>query len=415
VKEVSSRAGHRDRRRAHRADGGHREGELNPAPAARHAVGVPGPQGPPRRPRRPRLKPTIEVFPAHDGDVYLLAGEERHLRVRRPSAAERALLSALDGRTIGQLLRALRAGGHELARHEVEATVDQLAALGAIEDAQDDRASGLSPVELERFERQLRYFGDVAQAPRTALQRRLLDAHVAVLGVGGLGSWAALALACAGVGRMTLVDDDVVELSNLNRQALFTERDLGAPKAQVAAERLRAFSSAVAVRAVVRRLSGPADVEELVVGADLVLGLADEPVGSIGTWVNEACWALGVPHLSASQFPPHVRVGPLLVPGETACHECKLAAVRRSHPLFDELCAWRREHPSPAATFGPACGLIGSLLANEAVNHLTGLCGPATLGRALEIDLRTLSATFEPLVAQPGCPVCSRISESPAS
>jgi bacteriocin biosynthesis cyclodehydratase domain-containing protein len=405
VKEVSNSAGHRDRRASHRADGSHREGGLSPTEGARLVSSEPGPLG---RHRRPRLKSTVEVFPASDGDLYLLAAEERHLCVRSVAPAQLALLRALDGRPVDEVARDLAAGGHRMAREDLEATIDQLMALDLLEDAGEDRS--LTPGQVERFERQLRYFGDVADEPRAALQRRLLDSHVVVLGLGGLGSWAAYALACTGIGRMTLVDDDVVELSNLNRQILYTEADLGRAKAEVAAERLRGFHSQLIVNGEARRLTSEAVIEELIAGADLVLELADQPMGLIGSWVNAACFRLGVPHIAAGQFPPHVRIGPLFGPGCSACYECQLTEVRREHPLFDELCGWRREHPSPAATFGPACGLIGSLLANEAVNFLTGLCEPATLGRMLQVDLRTLALSWEPIAPDALCPVCAASS-----
>lgn len=398
---MSNSAGHRDRRASHRPDGSHREGGLRPTGGARLASSEPGPH------RRPRLKSTIEIFPASDGDLYLLAGDERHLRVRSASPAQIALVSALDGRSVDEIARGLAARGHRMGREELDATIDQLAALDLVEDAADDGRLGLTAGEVERFERQLRYFGDVADEPRAALQRRLLDSHVAVLGLGGLGSWAAYALACTGIGRMTLVDDDVVELSNLNRQILYTEADLGRPKANVAAERLRAFHSQLVVNAESRRLTSEAVIEELVAGTDLVIELADQPMGLIGSWVNAACHRRGVPHIAAGQFPPQVRIGPLFAPGRSGCYECQLTEVRRHHPLFDELSDWRRAHPSPAATFGPACGLIGSLLANEAVNFLTGLCEPATLGRMLQVDLRTLAVSWEPIAPDGNCPVCT--------
>ena len=97
-----------------------------------------------------------------------------------------------------------------------------------------------------RYDRQLRYFGDLAPGatPPSEYQRRLREARVALLGLGGLGSWAAYALACCGVGELVLVDGDRVEESNFNRQILYRERDIGRLKAEAAAEALAAFNSA---------------------------------------------------------------------------------------------------------------------------------------------------------------------------
>ena len=96
-----------------------------------------------------------------------------------------------------------------------------------------------------RFDRQLRYFSDLADGGQGASRahERLRASRVCLLGVGGLGSWAAYALVCCGVGELVLVDGDVVEPSNFNRQILYRESDIGRPKADAAAEALAGFSS----------------------------------------------------------------------------------------------------------------------------------------------------------------------------
>ena len=147
---------------------------------------------------------------------------------------------------------------------------------------------------------------------------------------------------------------------------------------------------------------------EVVTGADFVVEAADWPVHLIGRWVNRACMAAGVPHASASQFPPFVRVGPTVMPwpGAACLGVPAEAAAREQQPLFDELVEFRRRRRARAATFGPACGLIGSLLATEAVHHLTGVAAPSTLGRALLVDLRTLEVSWEQAERRVSCPCC---------
>ena len=347
---------------------------------------------------QPRLKPTIEPFPAPNGDLYLLRANGRDLAIRSPGPAERALLEALDGRrTLGELT-AVAPGA--------EATVAQLASAGLVEDAAADDV--LPPPVRERFDRQLRYFGDVvgAAGTRAAAQRALSDASVLLLGAGGLGCWTAYALVSAGIGRLVAVDGDAIELSNLNRQILYGESDLGRAKATAAAERLRAFSSLTEVVGIERRVTGPEEVAALVHGHDLVVDMADMPVGELQRWVDEACFAAGIPYIAASQLPPLVRIGPLYVPGRTGCFACQEAAWRKGHQLYDAIDRWRRHRPSEAATYGPACGLIGSLVANDVVNQLTGLAEAASLGRAVMLDFNTLDRQSEDVPRRAGCPRC---------
>ena len=182
---------------------------------------------------------------------------------------------------------------------------------------------------------------------------------MAVLGVGGLGGWSALALACTGVGEMWLIDGDRVEVSNLNRQILYTEADIGQLKVERAAARLRAFNSAMKITTEARRLESEEDIAEFIAGSDVVIDAADWPAHDIERWCNAACFEAGIPYITMSHFPPIARVGPLYVPGKTGCFICQEIGYRRDYPLFDIAVEQRRAKPSPAATLGPACGLIG--------------------------------------------------------
>ncbi len=332
-----------------------------------------------------RLRPTVEPFGAPDGNVYLLAGGgEAELVVEEASPAQRALLELLSAGVddVRDLVRRLERRGVERDSLPVAEIVEQLAEVGMLE-------LPLSPAcpQPARYSRQLLYFGDVAPLahPEDA-QVRLRDARVVVLGCGGLGSWALCGLACAGVGTLVLVDDDRVDLSNLNRQLLYRAADVGRRKVEVAAEALAAFNPGLALHPLPRRVESAAGIAALVDGADLLIETADWPPYDLSRRVNEACTRAGVAHISAGQALPLLRLGPLYVPGVTACHACQEAATREGYPLFDALEAFRRSRAMPAAaTLGPASGLIGSVLSMEALHHLTGVAEPATLGTSIAL------------------------------
>ncbi len=356
---------------------------------------------------RPRIKRTTEQIETPEGDVYLLRpSAENDIRIEKPDADERRLLAAIDGELTLEQLR------EEFGRETVDDVISQLGQLEVVEDAEDDER--LAPGELERLDRQLRYFSDIGgELTPAQCQERLREAKVAVLGVGGLGGWSAWALACTGVGEMWLIDGDRVEISNLNRQILYTEADLGLLKVECAAARLRAFNSAMRVTTEARRLESQDDIAEFVAGSDVVIDAADWPAHDIERWCNAACFEAGIPYITMSHFPPIARVGPLYVPGETGCYACQEIDYRRDYPLFDVAVEQRRAKPSPAATLGPACGLIGGQVALEAMHLLTGLCKPATHGVAHIYDLRTMEVKREPVVPEPDCPVCGEMEPQP--
>jgi molybdopterin-synthase adenylyltransferase len=359
---------------------------------------------------RPRIRRSIEAFPASDGTLYLLrAGHGDDLALPGLAARQRALLDGLDGRRTVDDLETLHP---ELTAADVSAALDQLAGLGLIEDAAAD-GEWLSPAEQERYDRQLEYFGELVSSgdSRAACQARLRDARVVVIGLGGLGAWAVWALAAAGVGELVGVDGDVVELSNLNRQTLYREEDVGRPKAQATARTLAHFNSAISFEAIPRRLGDRDDVAAVVDGADFVIEAADWPPYQLSRWINSCCAEAGVAHVGASQFPPLIRVGPTFLPGRRGCPNCLEQTARGRDPLFDELADWRQRADTLAATFAPACSLIGGILSSDVIHQLTGLAEPATLQASLLIDIRTLEVRRMPVEPVAHCPACSQLPE----
>ena len=350
---------------------------------------------------RPRIKRTLDVVTSAAGDIYILRpAEGSDLRIEQPDEEARALFGALDGtRTLAEL-------GADFGAERVSEVLGELSAHGLVDDAAGD--AEVPDAEWARYDRQLRYFADLAGGTLSAseCQRRLRDARVVMLGVGGLGSWAAYALACCGVGELVLLDGDVVEESNFNRQILYRERDVGRAKVEAAAEALAAFNSECRLTTVARRLESAEQVSDVVEGATFVVNGADWPAHDIERWVNRACFEAGVAFITMSHSPPVARVGPLYVPGATGCFECQETSYRARYPLYDELVEQRRGRPSEAATLGPVCAFVGGQVALETLHRLTGLVEPATLGASFAYDLRTMAVTREEVPRVPGCPVC---------
>lgn len=218
---------------------------------------------------------------------------------------------------------------------------------------------------MSRYARQMQLpqIGEAGQA-------QIAAAHVLVIGAGGLAAPALPLLAGAGVGRITLVDGDVVSLSNLHRQTLFHEADVGRPKVAVAAERLRALNSACVVETRARALT-PADAPELVAGATVVLDCADSFAASYV--LSDTCLAAGVPLVSASVLGTAGYVGGFCGGAPS------LRAVFPDLPDRAATCA-------SAGVMGPVVGLIGAAQAQMALAVILGTA-PSPLGQLLSFDM----------------------------
>ncbi|HEX6017496.1 MAG TPA: molybdopterin-synthase adenylyltransferase MoeB [Burkholderiaceae bacterium] len=224
-------------------------------------------------------------------------------------------------------------------------------------------------------------------------QQRLLASHALIVGAGGLGSPAALYLGSAGVGRLTLVDDDRVDLTNLQRQIAHTTARIGQPKVESARAAIAAINPDVKVEVHQRRADAEA-LDTWVRDAGVVLDCSD----NFGTRqaVNAACVRHRVPLVSgaAIRFDGQVSV---YDPRDPAC-PC-YACVFPPDAAFDEVAC------ATLGVFAPLVGIIGAMQAAEALKLLAGV-GSSLAGRLQMIDARGMQWSEMRLVRQPQCSVC---------
>jgi molybdopterin/thiamine biosynthesis adenylyltransferase len=247
--------------------------------------------------------------------------------------------------------------------------------------------SGLSDVELERYSRQL-----VLPEWSERAQLALRDSSALVIGAGALGSPVAAYLAGAGIGRLGIVDDGAVELSNLHRQHLHFTPDIGVPKAESAAAKLRFLNPDVLVEAYQAGFN-----EAMVEGNDVVVDCSDTFATRYA--VNAACCLAGVPLVEGGVLGTSGLVMAIR-PGESACYRC--AFPEPPPPGTTPSCA-------EAGVLGPAAGVIGSLQALEALKLLAGVPEPL-LDAFLQLDLALHAVTRVAVARRPGCPDCGAAS-----
>lgn len=244
----------------------------------------------------------------------------------------------------------------------------------------------LSPSQISRYARHLtlKEIGGPGQ-------NALLSANVAIIGAGGLGGPAGLYLAAAGVGRVTLIDDDIVEASNLQRQVQFNLADIGMGKAQIMGDTLEDLNPDCVVTRRNIRLTDE-NAASLLGGHDVVLDGTDSFAARFA--INAASRGLGIPLVSGALGRFDLQLGVFNAGADSPCYRCFV----HDAPEIEQNCAVH-------GVLGAMAGMGGSMMAMEAIKLITG-AGDVLDGRLYMFDaLRAEGRTIR-LARDAGCPVC---------
>lgn len=243
----------------------------------------------------------------------------------------------------------------------------------------------LTSDELKRYSRQI-----IIPSFGQAGQKKLKRAHMFVAGLGGLGSPASIYLVAAGVGHLTIIDEQKVDITNLNRQLLHWELDVGRSKAGSAVEKLFAMNPYVKVDSKLEKIT-PDNVDELIKGADAVVdGMDNYPARYL---LNESCVRGSIPFIHGAV---EGLVGQLMtiLPGKGPCLKCAVPQEPPKKRIFPVL--------------GATSGVIGCLQAMEAIKLIVGI-GEPLVGRMLVFNGKDMTFDEMTLKRDPECPVCSNL------
>jgi len=226
-------------------------------------------------------------------------------------------------------------------------------------------------------------------------QTRIFNSHILVIGAGGLGSPAAMYLACAGVGKMTLVDHDDVDLTNLQRQIVHTTASVGRSKVESAKSALGRLNPHVDVRALAMR-ADTALLDTLVPGADVVLDCCDN--FATRQAINAACVRHCAPLVSGSAIQMDGQIS--VYDARNAASPCYACVFPPQVPPEEASCA-------TMGVFAPLVGIIGAMQAAEALK-LVARVGEPLMGRLLMLDGRSMEWTQVQTLRKAGCAICHK-------
>lgn len=321
------------------------------------------------------------------------------------------ILELLNGsRSLENISMQLEKESFLFEEKEVEEFISELSEHGLIETWAEEDLNLLTSDERERYDRQLLYFSLFTQERRKVykIQKKLLESSVAVLGIGGVGSYLMYGLVAIGVGKVIGIDGDSVELSNVSRQILYSGKDIGRLKVDVASERLSQINSHTKLDFVPYDISSSKELKQLLLSKDIdfLILSADTPRGLINQWVNKSCVETKTPFCEVGSSENIGVCGPIVIPDKTPCWRCGtlVPEIAPKGSVADTL-----NQRFSTAVFDPINAAVASIALIEVTKHLTNFSECRLYGRRLFIDFASLQTYFESFSRNPNCPVCKNV------
>ena len=256
----------------------------------------------------------------------------------------------------------------------------------------------------DRYSRHCLYY-NLSKGNASEIQGKLLDSHVVILGCGGIGNHVSSSLVAAGVGKITLVDADNIELSNLTRQFMFTEEDIGHNKAHTLKSRLLKINSDVEVDVLDLYIRSYSDLSKLP-SCDVIVLSADNPM-TISSWVNSYAISHNTAFVNVGYVVDIAVVGPFVIPGKTACLECEEIFSTTNHDNYDlQVMAKKINQSNQAPSFGPINQIASGLAAMEVIKFLGEFGEMETLNNRVGVHTGNLKIEKQTANINESCSVC---------
>ncbi len=299
-------------------------------------------------------------------------GLARNVKVKGGAYAIYNLLKHMDGKTEFEEIIKNFSEDNKITLVESKSIATLLVLNGFIENAKPDYLS-FSENEIERYDRNVKFFSRIDTSNEVnhwKLQEKLKFSRIAILGMGGIGSNVALSLISAGVGFIRIMDSDLVDISNLTRQILYTEEDLGKSKTEKALKNLSRLNSYSVIEAIEDRVESLEKMKEFVSGVDILIMAADEPREFINLWADEACRESEISWILASYASTSVNCMTFTL--GFPCFQCFLHH-KEQNPLANKYEESEKIFPSSHATIAPIASLPAQFAAYEAIKIITKL------------------------------------------
>lgn len=354
---------------------------------------------------KPKLRASVSVVSLKNDIIeFFLTNTRQQVRIKMTSKKILDLILTLDGSlTVDEIVEKYNID-KETSEYLIQFLM-YLQSKGIIKDECDDLI-----MKNIKYRRVINFLEDYSTGKDDILTmwNSIRNSHVVIIGLGAVGSWVSALLVQSGVKKLTLIDNDTVDITNLHRQFAFKEDDIGKLKTDVIETRLTEFDNDVIVRKINKFLNKTLLEEEINDEVSLIINCADKPnVDTTSLWVGEYCMKKNIPHIIGGGYNLHLSlIGQTILPFKSACVKCFESELQKVNNIDTKTLRKLNIKNRKIGSFGPMCSIIASMIVMESIKVLSNKIIPSNLNRRGEFNIYSMDIKYHNVGKNSKCEWC---------
>ncbi len=354
---------------------------------------------------KPKLRSSVSVVSLNNNIIeFFLTNTRQQVRIKVNNPKILELILELDGElTIKEI-----AEKHKIDSQSEEYLIkflNYLESKGIIKEN-----DGIIIKENHQYRRVINFLEDFSSNSTDTIEmwNNIRNANIVIIGLGAVGSWVSSLLVQNGVRNLTLIDNDIVDISNLHRQFGFSENDIGLLKTDIIERRLKEFDSHINISKINKFLDEYLLYDEIKDKVDLIINCADKPnVDTTSLWVGEYCMKNNIPHIIGGGYNLHLSlIGQTIIPFKSACVKCFEMELNKINEIDTKSLRKLNIKNRKIGSFGPMCSIIASMISMEAIKVLSKKIQPSNLNRRGEFNIYNMDIKYHNIQKNSKCEWC---------
>ena len=356
---------------------------------------------------RPKLRSSVSVISLNNNIVeFFLTNTRRQVRIKVENKEILDLVLNLDGKmTFNEIA--------EKYRFDEETKKYFLNFLKYLERKAIIRDLDFNLSEdCYHYRRVINFLDDFSTSLEETIEMwsNIKDSHVVIIGLGAVGTWVSALLAQNGIGKLTIIDNDTVDITNLHRQFGFSENDIGLLKTDVIEKRLKEYNNSIQINKINSFLDDKLLDKAINEKTDLIINCADNPnVDTTSLWVGAYCMRKNIPHIIGGGYNLHLSlIGQTILPYKSACVKCFEKELNRVNEIDTNKLRKLNIKNRKIGSFGPMCSIISSMIGMETVKVLSKKIVPDNLNRRGEFNIYDMNIKYHNIHKDEECEWCGK-------